>query len=144
MPNRQNSIDRLEEFRQITAEFDVLKNRVRRIIGKRHFPTDGEWKESIVRTFLRRNLPDNIKVGRGFVGEALKTELYDKISKIKSPLLLMHGDQDTSVPVGQSMKAMELANEPKQLHIIYGAEHCFRQEQKEAVDVTVEFFKKYL
>jgi hypothetical protein len=32
-----------------------------------HWQTDGEWKESVVRAFLRRHLPRNIEIGRGFV-----------------------------------------------------------------------------
>lgn len=46
--------NRLEEFRNITTEIEALKGRIRRLISNKHFPTDGEWKESVVRTMLRR------------------------------------------------------------------------------------------
>jgi hypothetical protein len=32
-----------------------------------HWQTDGEWKESVLRSVLRRHVPGNIEVGRGFI-----------------------------------------------------------------------------
>ncbi|HEX5220877.1 MAG TPA: DUF6602 domain-containing protein [Verrucomicrobiae bacterium] len=54
-------------FKSITAEISSLKNRVRHLINNAHWPTDGEWKESVVRTILRRHLPKQYGVGRGFI-----------------------------------------------------------------------------
>lgn len=56
-----------EHFKSITAEISSLKNRVRHLIQNAHWPTDGEWKESVIRTFLRRHLPKQYGVGRGFI-----------------------------------------------------------------------------
>lgn len=54
-------------FESLAAELDALKNRVRNFIKDRHWQTDGEWKESVLRAFLRRNLPKSVQIGRGFV-----------------------------------------------------------------------------
>ena len=51
----------------LSQELNALKNRVRSFIASNHSLTDGEWKESVLRTFLRRHLPINAEVGRGFV-----------------------------------------------------------------------------
>jgi hypothetical protein len=54
-------------FQSITAEVESLRDRVRYLIKNRHWQTDGEWKESVVRQVLRRHLPASAHVGRGFV-----------------------------------------------------------------------------
>lgn len=82
-------------FQSLTAELQSLKNRVRSFItDDPHWPTDGEWKESVLRTFLRRNLPTTIGVGRGFVvssaGHSSQIDLllYD----CTKPVLFRDGD----------------------------------------------------
>jgi hypothetical protein len=54
-------------FESLSSELAALKNRVRQFINDRHWLTDGEWKESVLRYLLRRVLPKTVEVGRGFV-----------------------------------------------------------------------------
>jgi len=54
-------------FRSMTGELRALQNRVRHFIADAHWLTDGEWKESVLKNFLRRNMPDVLGVGRGFI-----------------------------------------------------------------------------
>jgi len=54
-------------YKSVTLELDALKSRVRNLIADGHWPTDGEWKESVLRTVLRRHMPSTTGVGRGFV-----------------------------------------------------------------------------
>jgi hypothetical protein len=81
-------------FKDLTKELEALKNRVRHYIDDRHWLSDGEWKESVIRTILRRHLPSNIGVGRGYVvsTEQSSTQidvlLYDKTK----PILFQDGD----------------------------------------------------
>ena len=56
-----------EYFESISLDLNALKNRVRNFISDAHWQTDGEWKESVLRNILRRHLPKNIEVGRGFI-----------------------------------------------------------------------------
>jgi hypothetical protein len=51
----------------ITQELQSVKNRVRNFIANNHWQTDGEWKESVLRSLLRRYIPASFDVGRGFV-----------------------------------------------------------------------------
>jgi len=46
-----------------------------------------------------------------------------KMAQLQSPLLLIHGTADTIVPVEMGKLLFELAPEPKQLHLIIGADH---------------------
>lgn len=56
-----------EYFKSLTLELTGLKNRVRNFIADAHWQTDGEWKESVLRSFLNRNISQSVQVGRGFV-----------------------------------------------------------------------------
>ena len=60
-------MDPANYYRSLTAETDALKDRVRHLIADAHWLTDGEWKESVLRSVLRRHLPAHIGVGRGFI-----------------------------------------------------------------------------
>lgn len=81
-------------FKSLSTELDALRNRVRHLIGTKHLPTDGEWKESILRTILRRHLPSTVEVGRGFVvkpnspSKQIDVLIYDT----SKPLLYQDGD----------------------------------------------------
>ena len=54
-------------YKSLSAELESLKNRVRNFIHDSHWQTDGEWKESVLRSILLRNMPDTVKIGRGFI-----------------------------------------------------------------------------
>lgn len=44
-----------------------MKNKIRNLIGNKHWQTDGEHKEEILRKVLRTHLPETVRVGKGFV-----------------------------------------------------------------------------
>jgi fermentation-respiration switch protein FrsA (DUF1100 family) len=51
---------------------------------------------------------------------------YDSLARIgrdDRPLLILHGDQDQTVPVSQGKKLFEAANSPKQFRLLAGAGH---------------------
>jgi len=81
-------------FESLAAELDALKNKVRNFIQDKHWQTDGEWKESVLRAFLRRNLPKSIQIGSGFVitereiSKQIDILIYDS----SKPLLFQDGD----------------------------------------------------
>ncbi|MFM2591273.1 DUF6602 domain-containing protein [Vibrio sp. TBV020] len=54
-------------FKSISMELKALENRIRHLIDDAHWPTDGEWKESILRQVIQRSCPKNISLGRGFI-----------------------------------------------------------------------------
>lgn len=87
-------MDTEKYFISLTEELCSLKNRVRLYIENAHWLSDGEWKESVLRSILRRHLPNTIGVGRGFVISPLSAStqidilLYDKTK----PLLFQDGE----------------------------------------------------
>lgn len=81
-------------FRSLSTELQALKDRVRNFIDGSHWLTDGEWKESVIRYFLKRNLPGTINVGRGFIIEGTnKSRQIDVLIYDDSkPVLFRDGD----------------------------------------------------
>lgn len=57
-------------------ELTSKANRVRDLIGNKHWPSDGRHKEIIIRDFLSRYLPTQSVIGTGFIrGDELSTEV---------------------------------------------------------------------
>lgn len=54
--------------------------------------------------------------------------VLDKAAAIRVPWLLIHGDQDDVVPIGESRDIFAVANEPKQLVELTGVNHVFANE----------------
>jgi len=73
--------------------------------------------------------------GKWMHGKKLKKAFYDEfftldipaaIKKYKKPLLIVHGEKD-SIPVSEPQALLTMANKPKKLVIIRGADHSFTQ-----------------
>jgi hypothetical protein len=81
-------------FQSIHTELLSLKNRVREVTSDPHWLTDGEWKESVLRTILRRHLPATVSVGRGFIiGPKYRSTQIDLLLYHSSkPVLFRDGD----------------------------------------------------
>jgi hypothetical protein len=47
----------------------------------------------------------------------------ERIAAVKAPLLIMHGDQDGVIPIGQGERMFKLANEPKRFVRFPGGNH---------------------
>jgi fermentation-respiration switch protein FrsA (DUF1100 family) len=47
----------------------------------------------------------------------------EKMSQLKAPLLLIHGTEDSIVPVNMGQTLFSLAAQPKQIYLINGADH---------------------
>lgn len=84
------------------------------------------------------------KVGKELISEIKVLEPWSELLKTDIPILFVHGDQDTFVPIEDSIKyASKMQN--SELKIISGAEHEFHDDPKhaeEANKAAVEFFLK--
>ena len=87
-------MDTIAHFRSLSAELRALRNRVRNFIDDAHWQTDGEWKESVLRSVLRRLLPRNVEIGRGFVvgAKATSRQIDVLIYSGDKPILFRDGD----------------------------------------------------
>lgn len=81
-------------FQSLTGECETLKNRVRHLVLDAHWPTDGEWKESVLRSMLKRSAPESVTIGRGFVvdHDRCSTQIDVLIYDNCMPILYRDGD----------------------------------------------------
>lgn len=84
----------LEYQKSIALEFNATKNRIRYLIGSSHWGEDGRHKEVILMNFLKRFLPNNIKVGTGFIkdGDNISTQIDIIIYNPLVPLFFQEND----------------------------------------------------
>ena len=68
------------------AELDSRSNRVRTLIGDRHWASDGLHKEFLIREFFGRYLPSPIRVGHGFI----RSSTSDSICSPEIDVLITH------------------------------------------------------
>lgn len=61
--------------KSISSSFKSLEDRFRAL--SHHWPTDGAWKETFLRSVLRRHLPESCIVGQGFIasGSEISTQI---------------------------------------------------------------------
>ncbi|HLC67187.1 MAG TPA: alpha/beta fold hydrolase [Candidatus Nanoarchaeia archaeon] len=106
----------------------------------KNYLTEGSQKQ------LKENgviLESGFKIGKQFVSDIPDINLYQKVKEIKCPILFLHGDEDSDVPYVQSEKAFQLVSDPKEIHILKGARHGFKNEQEKVIDLTIKFLEKY-
>ncbi|MEM3659169.1 MAG: alpha/beta hydrolase [Thermoproteota archaeon] len=119
------------------AEFRIISD------GVKAFGMD--LKKILEKGYL--DLPSGYRVGRDFFTDILKHDILDSCSKISPrPLLIIHGLEDSVIPVEHAHMLYERAGEPKKLIIIDGADHTFsrRDWEDRVIEITTEWFKKSL
>jgi hypothetical protein len=75
------TIDPRKFHESITGELDLIQNRVRNLIGNSHWGEDGNYKEAVLRSVIKRFLPKNISVGTGFIIKK-KNNIINNMSEI--------------------------------------------------------------
>lgn len=84
-------------FESLSKELVAIKSRVRHLISDEdynHWQTDGEWKESALRTVLNRHLPSSVEALRGFVltEESVSTQIDVLLYDNSKPVLFRDGN----------------------------------------------------
>src|SRR4051794_19120511 len=82
----------LAYHKSITAELTALKDRLGNLVV--HGYTTGAFKEAILRSVLRKHLPANLRIGRGFIvtRDSQSTELDLIVVDQSKPVLFEDGD----------------------------------------------------
>jgi len=84
------------------------------------------------------------KIPKEYLEERKAVNQKEILSKIKSPVLIIHGDKDDSVPLKQSKEAIHFLPEGSRLEIIKDGNHKFDDKMNEVIPLSVNWFKKYL
>lgn len=83
---------------------------------------------------------ENRKLKYSFYEEVEKVKVYEADQNIKIPTLIVHGDEDETVPIGQSKKTASLIQNCR-LEIIEGADHTYSKAEhfEKMLDLISEF-----
>ncbi len=84
------------------------------------------------------------KVPKEYLKERQAINQKEILSKIKSPVLIIHGDQDNTVPLEQSEAAMQFLPEGSGIKIIKDGDHKLDDKMNVVIPLSVNWFKKYL
>jgi alpha-beta hydrolase superfamily lysophospholipase len=98
---------------------------------------------------------DDLKSNKGTEGYPLPGETFFKdlpkhrllplLPKVSS-CMVIHGEEDELVPIDQAWEIFHSLAEPKEIHILEGADHRLTdpRHRQRAMELTVDWFKKYL
>lgn len=88
-------------------EFTAKANRVRHLIGNAHWLTDGHHKEELIKSHLKRYLPNRFCVTRGFVVDPLcqgiTTKEIDILISDSSKMPPLLAEEDLTICLGPSV-----------------------------------------
>jgi alpha/beta superfamily hydrolase len=104
-----------------------------------------EWKDSGYITFPSWK-GGKIKIRYGFYTDLAKYDATRLIRAVEAPVRIIQPGDDEIVGMKNAEGLLENANEPKDLKIIDGADHMFREKkhEEEMISLCVEWFKKHL
>lgn len=84
------------------------------------------------------------KIPKEYLEERQAVNQKEILSKIKSPVLIVHGNKDNSVPLEQSKSAMQFLSESSKLEVIKDGDHKLDNKMNIVIPLSVSWFKKYL
>ena len=84
------------------------------------------------------------KIPKEYFKERQAVNQKEILSKIKSPVLIIHGDKDDTVPFEQSKEAMQFLPKESKLEIIREGDHKLDDKMSEVIALSVNWFRKYL
>ena len=84
------------------------------------------------------------RIGPQFWRDLEEYDLLESISKIRCPILFIHGSEDIKCPVSEMEAYYRKTSAPKQSFIIKGADHGFRPMREELYKLVLNWFKTQL
>lgn len=82
--------------------------------------------------------------GKALLKEAERTDVFAQSVGYTNPVMIVHGDNDTIVPVDNAYRYKEIYGDRASLHIVKGANHTFdsREWETDVIQKTVEFLSQ--
>ena len=98
--------------------------------------------------FDPQNIPgmitvENWKLSGNYIRVAQSIDVEYEISRFEGPVLIIHGDEDESIPYSCAQRALELYKNAS-LITIHGADHCYTGHLNDMTDALKEFFEKII
>ncbi len=100
-------------------------------MGHIHFPT------------VKRG---EVKIGWQFYEDLQQYNALEVIGDLTQPVRFVHGDEDDIVPLSNAEEMYEAAPEPKDMYVVEGADHLFREaaHQQEMVTAVADWIAEYV
>ena len=108
-------------------------------------PLIEDWKKKGYREWESSTTPGVIKrLNWGHIEDSYKYDLLKETEKINCPVLLIAGEKDETTPLEHQKLFFDKLNTQKELHIIKGAGHTFREEREleELGDIIEKWINK--
>lgn len=83
-----------------------------------------------------------MKLGREYLITTQQLDIFGTASAYHGPVLLLHGDKDSIVPLWCSEKYLETYGDRATLRVIPGVNHTITTHRKEVVQYAVDFFRQ--
>lgn len=90
------------------------------------------------------------KIGKKLFDEMKNIKPYEGLKDVSCPLLVIHGDKDTTVPYEDSKRYYKLARGISKFETVKGAEHGFHERgkrfsrEKKVIQLSIDWFEKWL
>jgi len=81
----------------------------------------------------------DLELDGDYVRVAQTIHVEDEIVRYEGPVLIVHGDEDETVPFAYAQKALELYKNAKLVSVV-GADHCFNGHMEELKAAIRKFF----
>lgn len=109
-----------------------------------HWGDVGDWKKRGYKHFDKSWGGMDVKYA--LVEDGMRYDVYAQARKITCPVLVFHGDQDTSVPLQESEELMSSLKKEDELAVLHGCGHTYKEEgiMGRATMLLVGFMKKWL
>lgn len=116
-----------KEEKYTTEQLDEFKRTGRLVIQK---PPD----------YLRKS----VILDSAVLHERVEIDTRGLLSPVSCPVLIIHGDQDSDVPLQYSREAVSYLSPASRLDVIHGVDHSFHNALNTLIDLSVKWFAKQL
>ena len=89
----------------------------------------------------------NFKIPKEYLEERRNVNQKEIMSKIKCPVLIIHGSVDDVAPIGDSKEALKFLSKDSKLEIIEGAPHQYyrkKEHMDKILNLSLNWFKQHL
>jgi len=128
-----------KEIKAMVLLAPVTKSKIPSIIKKEEFKQELNEKGYI--TYKK----DNRKfiIPEKYFQERSEVNQKQLLSRIDCPVMIIHGNKDSTVPLEHSKEAIEILRDAK-LEIIKGGTHSLKEKTKEIIPILVNWFNTHL
>lgn len=87
-----------------------------------------------------------LSLGSAFIDDVIKKDIFGIASSFDKNVLILHGDKDTTVPIGVSDRYLDIYETRGALHVITDADHTFNNIswESEVLDYTLGYLEEEL